>query len=275
MKYILAIGLLLTGKSIHAQKNIDGMVNAEKSFAAYSVEHGTKPAFLKFLDSAGIVFDQGKPVSGIESWNKKDNRPGILNWHPDFAEISASNDFGFTTGPWTFQPTLNDTIVARGRFITVWHADQKGNWKFLIDLGVSNTPPNNLELKTAGTNRFKAATHESVLKVEKKFVERTSEAFSKHKSRTAWYMNFCSDENLYLNRHNHRPATNKTEDLISIMQSMPSSIKYKITGSGISPAGDLGYIYGTTEIAGKTEGYLRIWRREGRNWKIAVEVLRY
>ncbi|WP_410965866.1 hypothetical protein, partial [Salmonella sp. SAL4438] len=72
-----------------AQKNIEGLIQAEKSFAAYSVAHSTKEAFLKFLDSTGVVFEKGQPVNGIESWNKKEKAPGILNWHPQFAEIAA------------------------------------------------------------------------------------------------------------------------------------------------------------------------------------------
>jgi ketosteroid isomerase-like protein len=48
-----------------------------------------------------------------------------------------------------------------------------------------------------------------------------------------------------------------------------------INGSGIASSGDIGYVYGTTIIDGKTDNYLRIWRREKTGWKIAVEVLRY
>lgn len=100
-----------------------------------------KEAFLKFLDSTGIVFDKGQPVNGIEWWSKREGRGGILNWHPQFAEIAASGNFGYTTGPWTFQPgTTDDSVVARGQYATVWHLDSNGAWKFLVDLGVSNLP---------------------------------------------------------------------------------------------------------------------------------------
>lgn len=113
-----------------AQKTIDGLINAEKSFAAYSVAHGIRDAFLKFLDNSGIIFDQGKPVNGIEIWNKREKRSGILNWFPQYAEIAYSNDFGFTTGPWTFQSSLKDTVVARGNYTTVWHVAKK--WRMEI-----------------------------------------------------------------------------------------------------------------------------------------------
>jgi hypothetical protein len=46
-------------------------------------------------------------------------------------------------------------------------------------------------------------------------------------------------------------------------------------GWDVSSLPDMGYTYGTTVSNGKSENYLRIWRREKTGWKIAVEVLRY
>lgn len=79
MKKLISILFFMTAYQLNAQKNIDSLINAEKSFAAYSVEHGTKDAFLKFLDSNGVVFEQGKAINGIEAWSKKEKRAGVLN----------------------------------------------------------------------------------------------------------------------------------------------------------------------------------------------------
>ncbi|RYF83489.1 MAG: nuclear transport factor 2 family protein, partial [Chitinophagaceae bacterium] len=110
----------------------EDVLNAEKSFAAYSVEHGMKAAFLKFLDSNGVVFEKGKAVNGIQTWNQKTDQAGVLNWHPVHGEIARSGDMGFTTGPWTFQPkTINDSVVARGQYSTLWKKE-RGQWKFVV-----------------------------------------------------------------------------------------------------------------------------------------------
>src|SRR5262245_17714124 len=107
-----------------AQRPVDELINAERSFAAYSVANGTKDAFLKFLDSNGIIFEKGKAVNGIEAWTKRDKGPGILYWWPQVAEIAGSNDFGYTTGPWTFRQSATDTVIARGQYSTVWHKNK-------------------------------------------------------------------------------------------------------------------------------------------------------
>jgi len=105
MKKLTALLLFFSAFYSNGQRNFDGLINAEKSFASYSVSHGTKDAFLKFLDSNGIVFEQGKAVNGIEIWNKREQRPGLLNWSPQYGEIASSNDFGYTTGPWELRNT--------------------------------------------------------------------------------------------------------------------------------------------------------------------------
>jgi|KBSMisStandDraft_5_1062788.scaffolds.fasta_scaffold15010_2 hypothetical protein len=258
-------------QNIRAQKGIDALIQAEKNFAAYSVANSTKEAFLKFLDSAGIIFDNGKPANGVTTWKKREKRPGVLNWHPQFAEISGSGDFGYTTGPWTFQNSSNDTVVARGQYTTVWQINTKGEWKFLVDLGVTNTPPElATDLKKIDVaKRSSAGTtkHDSPVIAENNFLK----AVSANKSKA--YKKYLSSKSI-LNRNGYLPATNSA-DQQKLLDLTTSSIQYKLDGAGMSPNMDLGYVYGTTTINGKTDNYLRIWRWEKDEWKIALEVLRY
>ncbi len=271
MKYrILVHVIVLAPYFLHVQQNIDGLAKAERSFAAYAVANGTKPAFLHFADSSGVMFDQGKPVNALSFWNARDERPGILNWRPDYVEIAASHDFGFTTGPWTFQPkSLDDSIVARGRFITVWHINNKGEWKFLVDLGVSNSPalPDSLLRKIEITDASaQPGNMESLMNAEKEFVAAAGESM-----KNAYSKNLSA--RTFLTRPGIAPGkTNEEVDAITIKS--PQSIQYSPIGSGLASSGDLGYVYGTTNANAKTENYLHIWRKEKEGWKIALEVLR-
>lgn len=269
MKKLIAFPFLLLVFQLKAQKNITGLVNAEKSFAAYSVTDGTKNAFLKFIDSNGIVFDQGKAANGIEVWKKRQDRPFVLDWAPNFAEIANSNDFGYTTGPWTLHPKDSDSITARGRFTTVWHIDGNGEWKFLVDLGVGNSP----QLMQSALNEVKtkkvsgtASTNE-LLKAEQDFIK----SYKADKENA--YKLYLSKQSI-LNRNGLQPAMEKKSQA-EIIKVTPQDIGYSVEGSAIAPTGDLAYIYGNTLNNNKSENYLRIWRKEKEGWKIAVEVLRY
>ncbi len=260
-------------KAAAAQPGIEGMIQAEKNFAAYSVANSTKEAFQKYIDSNSIMFDTSKAVKAIDFWNKREKRPGVLNWWPQYAEISASGNVGYTTGPWTFQPSLQDTVVTRGRYITVWQLTQKDGWKFLVDLGVSDTPADTGKniiridaIKESGN--VKAITHVyPLVAAENNFIA----LLAKNKEKA--YRNYLSHYSI-LNRNTQSPAINTLQQQ-GILHSTPPVTAYKMDGWGVSPLPDMGYTYGSTLINGKTENYLHIWRREEGGWKIAVEVLRY
>lgn len=272
-KILTTAVLFLFVQSAIAQKGIDNLIQTEKDFAAYSVTHSTKEAFQKFIDSSSIMFDNGKPITAIEFWEKREKNAGVLNWWPQYAEISASDSFGYTTGSWTFQPSAKDTIVARGQYLTVWHINKNGEWKFLVDLGVSNTVSNAIqEVKVINMGKYPAevkyVTHVSSLILAE---EHFNESLGLDQSKA--YHSYVSAQSI-LNRNGSLPAV-RIADQRAMIDSTPSGITYEMNGWGVSTVLDMGYTYGTTTIKEKTENYLRIWRHEKEGWKIAVEVLRY
>ncbi|MBS1654518.1 MAG: nuclear transport factor 2 family protein [Bacteroidetes bacterium] len=252
-----------------AQPAVDDLLKTENSFAAYALAHGTKEAFLLFADSNGIVFSKGKPVNALESWAKREKSDAVLKWHPVFAETAASGDFGYTTGPWSYQPGPQDSAIAYGYFITIWHRNENGEWKFLLDLGISNDPGiTETGIKKINNTKFyKNETEESVRKAENNFIK----AYAK--KGTDAYGSYITERSR-LNRNGGPPAITDKERF-SMLYETPDSISYAITGSGISSSHDLGYVYGTLTVKGKADNYLRIWRKEKTGWKIALEVARW
>jgi len=265
----IAIILLVGYFTASGQKNIDGLVKSERGFAAYALSHGVKPAFLLFADTTGIMYDRGKIVNAHKLWNSRDSSPVILKWRPDYVEIAGSHDFGYTTGPWTLQFSKEDTAIkAHGRFITVWHMNNNGEWKFLVDLGVSNVQVSSDTVlrKIEITNpSIEPGTLPTLLEAENNFIAATRQSLKDA------YLKYISPQSI-LNRNNIRPA--RTNDEVrSLLDSLPPQIEFTTEGSGIASSGDLGFVYGTTMINGKSDGFLHIWRKEKQGWKIALEVL--
>ncbi len=283
MKRSIVSLLLVTACTVsYAQRSIEGLVQTERNFAAYSVQHGTREAFLKFLDSAGIVFENGKPVNGIEAWNKRENRPEILNWWPQYAEISQSGDFGYTSGPWILKNPGSDSILARGQYSTVWHINNKGEWKFLVDLGVRNTPADTSTfIRIRKNNEVKHGSERSLLEQEEEFIQasrgivkplsKDNEEMLKRQGDSSIlpYLTAMSSYTI-LSRNGMAPQTGSWQ-----REGFPKKPEYSISGHGIASSNDLGYIYGTVKVNGKTDNYLRIWRSTKKGWRIALEVVRY
>jgi hypothetical protein len=252
---------------VSAQKNINGLIQAEKNFAAYSVNHSTKEGFLQFMDSAAIMFDKGKPVNGFQLWATRKQNTAVLNWRPQLAAIATSGDLGFTTGPWTFQRSAQDTVIARGQYSTIWHLDKNGEWKFLVDLGVSDTPP------LTDTNVIQASVPVSTIRGTIASLEKAENNFIATNGVKMKYKKYLS-LNACLLRNGISPAT-LPDDYAAALINTPDSIQYSLNGSGIASSGDFGYVYGTTVVNGKTDNYLRVWRNEKAGWKIVLEVLHY
>jgi hypothetical protein len=150
----------------------------------------------------------------------------------------------------------------------VWHVDGKGEWKFLVDLGVGNTPlfpaPS---LKKIEVKKIKGpSSMGAVLKEEQNFID----GYKKDKSKA--YTKYLSGNSLLNRNGQYSTIGNKQSETI---KNTPSAIQYTIAGSGIASTGDLAYVYGNTLISDKQENYLRVWRKEKQGWKIALEVVRY
>jgi hypothetical protein len=123
------------------------------------------------------------------------------------------------------------------------------------------------KIDAAKRSSSKATQHDSPVVAENNFLK----AVSMDKSKA--YKKYLSSKSI-LNRNGYLPATNSA-DQKKLLDLTSSSIQYKLDGAGMSSDMDLGYTYGTTIINGKTDNYLRIWRWEKDEWKIALEVLRY
>jgi hypothetical protein len=161
-------------------------------------------------------------------------------------------------------------VVAGGRYITVWHINKQGEWKFLVDLGVNNTPldPGSTWKKMERTNpEFQKGDERSLVETEREFINDKGSPVKEKYSK--WLSG-----SFILNRNGNAPAMN-ADSVSNLLRSGPGKIDYTVIGAGIASSGDLGYVFGITIINNKTDNYLRIWRKEKDGWKIALEVLRY
>lgn len=250
--------------SAKGQKNIKALIHAERSFASYTVSNGIKKGFLQFLDSTGVIFPGADAVNGIMVHSKAPANNAVLNWGPEYTVISASGDFGFTTGPYYLSRSSADSISGRGQYSSVWHINQQGEWKVLADMGIRYTAirsiPNNaaeLDLKKVNATTF---TMDEVI-----HIDRLLNAQLKEKGNSA-YRSYLTAQS-WFNINNHAPllgARNIGDSLKTI--SSPENFQY-INGA-IAASKDMAFTYGKSN---KTP-YLRIWAKQDAGWILLLQV---
>ncbi|MFC1553068.1 YybH family protein [candidate division KSB1 bacterium] len=145
--FLLIILLLYMGCREELSVNVlkDNMIDTDREFSKYSVEHGRVEAFKKFMTDDAILFkEETPPINGREEYAKlmENTGEGTLKWDPYYADVASSGDLGYTLGKWEFYLTNAESEVdtSSGYYVSIWKLQPDKTWKFVFDTGINNPP---------------------------------------------------------------------------------------------------------------------------------------
>lgn len=266
------------------QADYDAVVASERAFAKLAGEKGIPYAFHQYIADDGIMFtpDPVKAKAQLAQDAAKPLPEGapVLRWWPVHADVARSGDLGWTTGPWVM--TRGDQN-RYGHFVTVWKKQPDGNWRWLIDYGISTQERSPLGPETpvtplrAGKTRVAPAAadqakhRDSLFAADRALAEATAKGNLK-----AAYLARLADDARFL-RVGPQPFVGKAA-YTAALDSQPATMTTNRLGGEVSGAGDLGFTYGSAEWpgeGGKTEKgyYLRVWNQEAGTWKLVLDEL--
>lgn len=273
MRFFLVLSLVvLAAFSNFAQTDLNKLVDTEKAFAKTAFEKNTKTAFLEFLADDGILF-QPNPVNGKEYWRSQPDSSALLVWTPAFADISGNGVLGYTTGPWELRPKGKDDVpTAFGHYVTIWQKQLNGNYKAVLDIGISHE-------KVALVNNWTSPDDSGKESNEKKYSAadftaqffETADALGLEKA----YKTYAADD-IRLYRNGKTPFVGKKSSLEEIKK-VKNKIKFTKRSIFLS-AGDLAYMsnsYAVLNKAGKEieKGhFLQIWKMRKDRWHIVLDI---
>jgi len=274
-----------------ADTAVDSLIQAEQAFARTSVEKGMKEAFLAYLAEDAILFRPG-PIPG-KAWLRDRPAPAIvLSWRPAYAEVARAGDVGFTFGPWELRSQdPKDTDVAYGTFVTVWRKQADGSWKVAVDLGTSGPKPAEAVATAAPVEKGKtppgaggaagAAKIDVAAETEKLLAaDRELSLTSAVKGAVAAFHGHLA-AHVRLLQDGAAPARGPAAAEAELGRH-PGKLTWEPAGGGVAASGDLGYTYGTADLAPSApatgaparSSYQRIWERApGGGWKVVVDVM--
>lgn len=255
-------------------QNTKPLFDIEKQFCKTLTEIGLSKAFIQYIDEEGIMFVP-TPAFGKGYYEAHTNESKSLIWEAEFAEVSADGNFAYTTGPW-YIPRVSDkgdTTFTFGHFNTVWHK-VNGQWKFLIDCGIrydekqkkskaAEEKASPVAPPMASRNRF---FFEEIIVLDNEFarvveMEGFKNAYGKYASENI--RSYRDDAYPYIGLKN---ASVLFKDEKMIMQHM---------GGKAAQTGDFAFSYGMagTNPDKFSHNYMKVWKREGKDWKIVLDVL--
>lgn len=115
------------------------IIETENAFAKLAKEKGVKTAFITYASEEAVLLRgetliKGKRAIG-EHFDSQNISEVVIEWEPDFVNVSSSGDFAYTYGKYSFsaKDENGERIENEGIFHTVWERDPAGKWKFVWD----------------------------------------------------------------------------------------------------------------------------------------------
>ena len=143
LSFFIVSSLVLLASCTPAKEQMENwkkeIVETEAAFAAMAEQEGIAAAFVAFAAEDAVLMRGNSLIIGKEAIQGSVEagfpENASLSWAPDFVDVSASGDLGYTYGKFVF--TLVDSLgqaqVQEGIFHTVWKRQEDGSWKFVWD----------------------------------------------------------------------------------------------------------------------------------------------
>jgi hypothetical protein len=248
------------------EKGLQKLVDRENAFAKYADSNGVNKAFKTFLAADGIVF-KPNATNGLEFFGNKASSDENLSWQPTFADISANDAIGFTTGDWQYSKKNGDVPSSFGQYVSIWQKQQNGEYLVILDIGITHDKPKTINSNVAfGESSGEKATrfagflsHESVYD-RSQFVSMYDNLFKKH---------FADDVRVL--RDGKLPMIGKKKSLNLLKKDIPLKHFPKLRFSfGIA---DFAYSFGTYESPSENGNFVQIWKYRKGKWQIILDVM--
>ena len=281
---VLALLLLASPTNGQQESPLSAVVNSELAFAKMGREKGIKASFVAFFADSSIVFRQ-KPVNGKAWYEKIPESPALLLWYPSFADVAASGDWGYSTGPSEYRAKgKDDPQVNYGFFASIWKKQSDGSWKVFMDFGTSTPVPSTKPpvFSAAGATLRKSAgpTNHTVEKAGLLKTDRDFAASSASGGLVSAYQLFSAPTIRYMRRQ-HFPALGNDSALAAVKASGGVATWNAMEGD-IASSADLGLTYGhyewkknaTDDKPSETGYYAKFWKKQPDGaWKIVLDAL--
>ncbi|MDZ7900248.1 MAG: hypothetical protein U5N85_19770 [Arcicella sp.] len=276
----LILGLLLIPTLIFAQTEsqksaLKKMVETEKAFAQTSLDKGTKDTFLEFLSNDAIVFDKGTAINGLEYWQKLDFK-NLMIWQPTFAEITVSEELGYTLENFQVRSlAIDNRPISYGTSFSLWKKQTDGNWKIAVNFKVNHpeiNPVTPLIKESFATFKPNELKNTAVLAERMVFMNDFFYWKNAKTSLNPFEPHLSQDIKLY--RNNVLPILGREAAKNYLKKTHDKAIVYTGLKAIPSQAGDIVCVYGVISGKGKMGEYVRIWKQESKDvWKIVVEMV--
>lgn len=143
LSILLLTGCMKTEDKNQKEKYTEEIKQTDLNFSALSEKEGITKAFIQYADEDVVMLrDKNFPLLGKKEledyYNSRPEDGSKLTWYPVKAEAAGSGEIGYSFGNWEYK-TKDTTFY--GNYVSVWKRKTNGEWKYVLDGGVSTPKP--------------------------------------------------------------------------------------------------------------------------------------
>lgn len=243
---------------------------AESAFAAQSVREDMRTAFLAHFADDG-VFVRGGWTPARPWLSARPAPPVVLDWRPVHTEVAGSGEMGLSTGPWKLVGRGKpEASAAYGQFVSIWRREPGQPWKVAVDLGMGNPHP------TFWEQPLQALPPIVPGRLPSGDVQEAERQFARLAATTGMASSYqaLGSPRLRLYRDEHAPAVGKP---LATALAGEATYAWTVEDAQTARSGDFAYARG--HYAALAPGapilghFLRVWRAEGGEWRVVMDVV--
>jgi ketosteroid isomerase-like protein len=272
-KILLIASLIFTFSNVFSQTNAQKIYDTEKAFEKAVAERGLNQAFIEFSTTDGTCLFPGTPVNCIEFFKAQKPSPAALFWNPTLIDVSSNGALAYSIGNSVYKANgKDDPNSFFGEYATVWMRQPDGNYKAVLDLGISHDTANPETKWTtpADSGRELNERKSSAADVSTAFFETAGK-----KGLVNAYKTYLADDARFL-REGKMPIVGKEAALKEFKKD--KSYFFATKRSVFIGAADMAYIannYLKSDAGGRNaeNGYfLQVWKLRNGKWQIVLDV---
>lgn len=265
----LAFLALASNPPVQADPAFDQIVAAERGFAADAMRRTPRAAFVSAFAHDSLVISPDGPVNGRDYYAGKPEFKSTIEWGPEAAEVALSGDLGYTYGPSIYRSIADrEAPAAYGHYFSIWERDAAGTFFVVHDIGVPHSAAAVVPRDVVQRGADAAAREAAPVRGRNRRLQALVVA---DRARNAGGLAAVrlSDDAVALRDGevpqpaSELPASARASDA---PLAAPAAIR-------MSAHGDLGVTVGATPTGAKPSiAYQRVWRWNGGDWKLAVDL---
>lgn len=266
-------------------------------------DSGVRDAFLHYLaDDGELLLAAG--VVRRPALLAAPRQGGVLRWAPAFVEASSDGSLAISTGPSESAPA-SGAPLAHGQFFTVWRRLEDGRYRVACDIGISHAaPPSGAQTVASTVTTYGTlaanATHRRRPPAGER-AERARSAEGPERQRIAFlaadsaYAANAAESWARAARRDYAPDARLLRDgrrplhgtdARDSLRRWSAALLSRVRTFDLAGSWDLGVVRGsyslTTRPRADADGsaaiaergdVLRVWRLDGRTWRLLAEVL--